>query len=75
MVPFFMLLKKVGLFRVSPEVEAQGLDVSHHGGSAYPHESAKAAGGNGDAGFTITSEMVDRKIEEALEKLQKQTAV
>jgi hypothetical protein len=56
-------------------VEAQGLDVSHHGGSAYPHESAKAAGGNGDAGFTITSEMVDRKIEEALEKLKMQTAV
>lgn len=31
MTPFFILLKKVGLFRVSPEVEAQGLDVSHHG--------------------------------------------
>ena len=28
---FFLVLKKVGLFRVSPEVEAQGLDVSHHG--------------------------------------------
>jgi len=34
MTPFFMILKRVGLFRVSPEVEAAGLDVSHHGGSA-----------------------------------------
>ncbi|PSC68349.1 ammonium transporter [Micractinium conductrix] len=73
MTPFFMLLKKVGLFRVSPEVEAQGLDVSHHGGSAYPHETKGANGGaKGELGFGITPEMVDRKIEEALEKMRKQ---
>jgi Amt family ammonium transporter len=32
----FMILKKLGLLRVSAEVEAVGMDVSKHGGSAYP---------------------------------------
>ncbi|KAL4458386.1 hypothetical protein ABPG75_013251 [Micractinium tetrahymenae] len=73
MTPFFIILKKVGLFRVSPEVEAQGLDVSHHGGSAYPHEGGKGTNGTGkgDMVFGLTPEMVDRKIEEALEKMKK----
>ena len=61
MVPFFMILKKLNLFRVPPEVESAGLDVSHHGGSAYPHEPETAA-----SGVTITSDMIDRKIEDAL---------
>lgn len=79
MTPFFIMLKKVGLFRVSPEVEAQGLDVSHHGGSAYPHDGGKAGGGNGASkadmvAFGITPEMVDRKIEEALAKMKKEMA-
>jgi len=67
MTPYFLLLKKLNLFRVDPEVEAAGLDVSHHGGSAYPHdpEAAKAKVG---AGITLTPEMIDRKIEEALAK-------
>ncbi|KAI7840216.1 hypothetical protein COHA_005998 [Chlorella ohadii] len=71
MTPFFMLLKKLGMFRVSPEVEAQGLDVSHHGGSAYPHEEGK----NGKAleSFGLTADMVDRKIAEALEKYKKES--
>ncbi|KAL6779753.1 AMT1A [Auxenochlorella protothecoides x Auxenochlorella symbiontica] len=38
MTPFFMLIKRVGLFRVPPEWEVQGLDVSLHAGSAYPHD-------------------------------------
>lgn len=42
------------------------------GGSAYPHEGGKGVGGgNGDVGFSLTPDMVDRKIEEALEKLKK----
>jgi Amt family ammonium transporter len=61
MVPFFMILKKLNLFRVPPEVESAGLDVSHHGGSAYPHEPETAG-----SGVTITSDMIDRKIEDAL---------
>ena len=58
MTPFFMLLKKLNLFRVSPEVEAQGLDVSHHGGSAYPHEAAgKGANGGGSGGGSTAAEV------------------
>jgi len=64
MTPFFLILKKIGLFRVDPEIEAAGLDVSHHGGSAYPHdpEAAKSK----SVGVSLTPEMIDRKIEEAL---------
>lgn len=36
MVPLWLLLKIVGLLRVDPAHETAGLDVSHHGGSAYP---------------------------------------
>lgn len=35
MIPFFVLLKCFGLFRVDPLEEEVGLDVSHHRGSAY----------------------------------------
>lgn len=35
MTPFFMLLKFYGVFRVDPEEELIGLDLSHHRGSAY----------------------------------------
>jgi len=31
----FMILKVVGILRVSAEMEAAGMDVSKHGGSAY----------------------------------------
>lgn len=73
MTPFFILIKKIGLFRVSPEVEAQGLDVSHHGGSAYPHDKS---GKGADAGLAmLSSDMVDRKIEEAMAKFKKDIAV
>jgi hypothetical protein len=49
MTPFFLLIKKLGWFRVSPEVEAAGLDVSHHGGSAC--ESVLLPGAGGCAGL------------------------
>lgn len=38
MTPYFFLLKKLGLFRVAPEVELSGLDVSIMGGHAYPND-------------------------------------
>jgi len=34
-VPFFFVLNKLGLFRISQEEEEAGLDISKHGGSAY----------------------------------------
>lgn len=40
MLPFFYTLNWAGLMRVQPEVERDGLDVSYHGGSSYPHERA-----------------------------------
>lgn len=38
MVPFFLLTHFLGILRVSPEEEHEGLDISHHGGSAYPKD-------------------------------------
>jgi Amt family ammonium transporter len=69
MTPFFFLLKKTGNFRVAPEVESAGLDVSHHGGSAYPYTKpedkpvASSAGG-------MSEKEIDMKIEEALSKFK-----
>jgi len=36
MLPFFMALKTLGLLRSPPEEEEAGMDISKHGGSAYP---------------------------------------
>ena len=38
----FMILKKMKLLRVSAEIEAAGMDVSKHGGNAYPSESVSS---------------------------------
>ena len=38
----FFGLKKMGLLRTSLDVERAGMDVSKHGGAAYPSESAAA---------------------------------
>lgn len=38
MGPFFLLLKYLNMFRVDELEEEMGLDVSHHGGPAYPSE-------------------------------------
>jgi Amt family ammonium transporter len=68
MTPFFLLIKKLGVFRVSPEVESAGLDVSHHGGSAYPHESGPTKGGL--SSVEMTPAMVRRQIDEAMDSLR-----
>lgn len=44
MVPFFLATKYLNLLRVSPEEEDVGLDVSHHGGGAYPTDMVKMEG-------------------------------
>mmetsp|Transcript_2810 Transcript_2810/g.8576 ORF Transcript_2810/g.8576 Transcript_2810/m.8576 type:complete len:508 (-) Transcript_2810:164-1687(-) len=36
--PFFILMKVLGILRISPEDEVLGNDVSKHGGSAYPDD-------------------------------------
>jgi len=36
--PLFMLLKFFGILRVPVDQEEDGIDVSHHGGAAYPEE-------------------------------------
>jgi Amt family ammonium transporter len=36
MTPIFLALHKAGILRVASDVESVGLDVSHHGGEAYP---------------------------------------
>ena len=42
MVPFFAAMRLAGLLRVGEEEELMGLDVSHHGGSAYRGASRHA---------------------------------
>ena len=41
MIPFFILLKVAGLFRVDQLEEEVGLDISHHKGAAYDLSHAK----------------------------------
>jgi Amt family ammonium transporter len=43
MVPFFLVLNAVGLFRISAIEEEVGLDISHHRGAAYDLTAAKKA--------------------------------
>ena len=41
-------MKALGLLRVSPEDEHEGLDISHHGGSAYPKDMIRMEKGTVD---------------------------
>ncbi|GMH37097.1 hypothetical protein BSKO_04970 [Bryopsis sp. KO-2023] len=45
MVPFFYITKYLNLLRVDAAEEHEGLDISHHGGSAYPKDLVKMEGG------------------------------
>lgn len=72
MTPFFFLIKYLGLFRVPAEWEVQGLDISLHAGSAYPHDTtSKASDGNGRVhGNPLAgSEDLDARIEAALARM------
>jgi hypothetical protein len=68
------LLTRPGFPNVAAaEVEAEGLDVSLHGGSAYPHDKTGGAG-KLDPGMMggpmVSADMIDRKIAEAMEKMR-----
>lgn len=39
MAPFFWMMSRMGMLRVPPEMEAEGLDNSKHGGHAYNAEA------------------------------------
>jgi Amt family ammonium transporter len=59
MLPFWFILKKLGIFRVSPEVEMAGADASYHGGSAYPKEMGLEKTGNGN-GAAVTDALASQ---------------
>lgn len=52
MLPFFYVMRIAGLLRVDAAEEMSGLDVSHHGGSAYE-------GGTMKEGDSLLSERCD----------------
>jgi len=56
MIPFFLVMKSLGLLRVSAEEEHEGLDVSHHGGSAYPKDMIRME--KGTIGDPTSSEVM-----------------
>eukprot|EP00803_Ostreobium_quekettii_P009089 evm.model.scf_515.7 EVM.evm.TU.scf_515.7 scf_515:56938-63082(+) len=67
MVPFFLVMKALGLLRVSPEEEHEGLDISHHGGSAYPKDAIKMEKG-------AVGEATNSEVMAELEALKAQVA-
>lgn len=71
--PLFLFLNKMGVLRVAPDVEAQGLDVSHHGGGAYPDlfhawnfdpESRKAGTASSEAPKPAVAESIPAPVQQ-----------
>lgn len=61
MVPFFYVMKVLGLFRVSAEEEHEGLDTSHHGGSAYPQDTVSKMAGETGGSYASADELAALK--------------
>ncbi|KFM26697.1 Ammonium transporter 1 member 3 [Auxenochlorella protothecoides] len=77
MGPYFFILKRLGIFRVSPEVETAGLDASYHGGHAYPHEVTGKGQAYKNEAFDkeengLTAAKVQMQIDMALGKLKEE---
>ncbi|GMH37087.1 hypothetical protein BSKO_04960 [Bryopsis sp. KO-2023] len=66
MVPFFYMAKSLGLLRVSPMEEHDGLDISHHGGAAYPTDKID---GNGALSGTEMRREIEA-LKAAVKKIQ-----
>jgi len=49
MYPFFVIILKLGLFRVDPAVEEMGMDESKHGGAAYKIDQTAYGSGLDDS--------------------------
>ena len=66
---FKLIDKTVGL-RVSPEEELEGLDVSEHGGNAYPDFEVYAYGSMGSGGGSAVVAAVESTGQVDLEPLK-----
>jgi hypothetical protein len=64
MVPFFYVMQRLGLLRVSEKEEVMGLDKSHHGGSAYDMNAAGTLADEevGGKGASTTSNIIQRSV-------------
>lgn len=60
----FFTLMQIGWFRVSEEEENLGVDVSHHGGKAYPIDDTHLLADSSPA--TSTTNEQEQKLEEPL---------
>lgn len=75
-IPIFLTLKKLNIFRVPPEVEIKGLDIYKHGEAAYPIH----AYGHGWDEITSPvgkkiSTLAEVSIEELAEAYERKTSV
>jgi len=63
MYPFFMALHAAHMLRVPEEEELEGLDLSHHGGNAYP-EDASVGGGADITGLVTQLQLLKQEVAE-----------
>lgn len=66
----FGLLKVTGLFRVSEEDETVGMDISHHGGSAYEWQSGGPPDGGEDEDELKKPPAPEEAVEEGMARAE-----
>ncbi|MQL81334.1 hypothetical protein Taro_013786 [Colocasia esculenta] len=57
MGPLFLLLRRLGLLRISAEDEMAGMDMTRHGGFAYAYHDEDSTNHDG-GGFMLKSAVV-----------------